>query len=471
MSQTNLFQANVSQGGDDPTRTARQVEIVDKWQANRGKGTLEAVTGFGKTRTALMAAERLINSPNAKTQRDLTVIVPSIELKKDWEEKLKYYDFPSRVFVVNTYINIYSLESPRETSLLVLDEFHRYHSPEHGRVFEATNYNFIFGTTATIDDTDPKFIRMKKLCPIIDTVSLEEATANNWVSDYTIFNLGIDMSPEEKEYYGRLGRQYNKYFKTFDFEFGTAMDCLSNKDARRDYARQIGWDEGAIMTHAVQFSRIVQKRKHFLYELPSKLTAAKEIINRFSDHIFISFSESTDFADRLAEELPDIAVPYHSSLATLIKVKGTDEVVAKSTKVNGKTKYKDLDTGIIHSWANIKKVYPKKKLKRLGKTRRRDQSIRLFKEEDNGIRLISTARALDEGFNVPRINASIVTSGSSKTRQSIQRLGRMIRQEEGKRAFQVEIYIRNTQDEVWLRSRQKESINVNWIDRIDEINI
>jgi len=469
MKQSDLFEVEEEGVVLDPVRTARQEEIVRKWKANNGRGTLLAVTGFGKSRTAMMAAKELLSSPNAKVERDVTVIVPSVNLYNEWKERLASYDFPSRVYIINTLVNEFSRERPLNTSLLIPDEFHRYHSDVHGTLFDIVNYNFVFGTTATVDDEDPKFVRMKQIAPIIDTVTLEEAREHDWVSDFTIYNLGIELSSKEDTYYKSLQKQYNKYFKTFDFDYGLAMECLSNDKLRKRHAEDLGWEEGAVMTHAVQLTRIVQKRKSFLYELPLKVELAEKIIRKFSDDIFITFSESNKIADELTRQMPDISVSYHSDLSTLITDKRTKEVIAESVTIDGKTRYKD-NTGRAYDWKSIKEAYPKLSLRRKGIKTRRKEALKLFKNKDNLTRAINTAKALDEGANIPQITASIVTSGTSKTRQSIQRLGRSIRKVKGKIAFQVEIYVKNTQDELWLRSRQKELVNIKWIDTINEIN-
>jgi superfamily II DNA or RNA helicase len=451
----------------DPVRTKRQLEAVDKWIANNGKGTLQAVTGFGKTHTVLLGAEKLVNSPNATYQRDVTVVTPSLEIKRSWEEQAKNYDFEIRVFTIQTLVRRFSRGHKLETSLLVLDEFHRYFSDVHGTVFDIVDYSFIFGTTATIDPSDPKFMPMRRYAPIIDTITLEEALEHGWVSHFDIYNLGVEMTQEEEAAYGSIQRSYNKYFKTFDFDFDMANRCLNDQYAREAVAKNQGVDPQLIMIHAANFFRTIQKRREFLYNLPQKVPITAEIIRRFSDDIFITFSLSTDFADQLDDELGDLSVAYHSSLPTLIVDKHTGERIAKGVKVDGKTRYKD-STGQTYDWKGIKKAYPKRNLLRKGKTRRRKEALETFRQSEK-CRVVSTAKALDEGFNVPGITASVVASGYSKVRQSIQRLGRMIRKQPGKRAFQVELYVKNTQEEVWLKKRQEDSINIKWITDINEI--
>lgn len=456
----------------DLSKDKRQKEVIEKWKLNNGKGTFLAVTGFGKTRVGTEGANELYNSSNAKNKRTVTTIVPNLELLDSWSRAFEEYDYPSQVMTVQTATRRYTKENPLRTSLLILDEVHRYSDEAEvfSTILDIVNYNFILNLSATLDPSDEKFRRLLEESPIIDQVTLHDARKNNWVSDFQIYNLGITMTQEEEYIYKGLSYDFNKYFKTFDFDYGHAMQCLQDDYTRKQHARNIGWKEEAVMVHAVQLSRTVQARKKFLYEIDSKVTACKKIVDRFSDKIFITFSQSTEFADNLAEEIGKEAVAFHSNLRTLIEDKDTKKTIAKAVKVDGKTKYKDTENNV-YTWKEIKQAYPNKKLSRKGSKTRRKEAIKKLKDGRSKIRVISTAKALDEGFDYPSINASIVASGTSKTRQSIQRLGRMIRQQKGKIAFQVELYIKDTQDEVWLRKRQKESININWINSINEIPI
>ena len=69
-------------------RTERQLEIVQKFADNKGRGTLLAATGFGKTFTAIMVILRMLKSrPKCK----IIVVVPTINLKNQWAKELKRY--------------------------------------------------------------------------------------------------------------------------------------------------------------------------------------------------------------------------------------------------------------------------------------------------------------------------------------------------------------------------------------------
>ncbi|MEZ4390298.1 MAG: DEAD/DEAH box helicase family protein [Polyangiales bacterium] len=58
-----------------------------------------------------------------------------------------------------------------------------------------------------------------------------------------------------------------------------------------------------------------------------------------------------------------------------------------------------------------------------------------------------TSRVLNEGVNLPAANVAIVLSGTASVREHVQRLGRILRRQEGKRAVLYEVITRNTAEE------------------------
>jgi len=88
---------------------------------------------------------------------------------------------------------------------------------------------------------------------------------------------------------------------------------------------------------------------------------------------------------------------------------------------------------------------------------------------DPAIRVIHTSKALDEGKDVPALEMALILSSSSAERQDLQRSGRAIRWVEGKQALVINLYIRDTQDERWLRERQKKSVNITWVNSVEAL--
>ena len=62
---------------------------------------------------------------------------------------------------------------------------------------------------------------------------------------------------------------------------------------------------------------------------------------------------------------------------------------------------------------------------------------------------------LNEGVDVPEASVAIVLSGTGAPREHVQRLGRVLRPMEGKRAILYEIVAENTSEEGTSRRRRR----------------
>jgi RNA polymerase primary sigma factor len=392
----------------DHPRTRRQQKIVNDWENNNRKGTLQACTGFGKTRCAILAMKR---AQEIFDETDLLVIVPTVYLKEQWNARLEKWDVDATVKVVNT-----AVKSHWDVDLLVLDEIHRYASPIFGQIFGRVDYDGILGLTATLPG-DEKYDHVRNHCPVFETVGLSEAQREGWVSDFLVYNVPIELDPRERKKYRKMNNKYHSHFSVFDHDFNVAMKCLNSDKAARDYANKTQMDYQDVKKHAVQFIRNVQNRKQFLYNLDSKIDAAEYLLEK-TDRKALVFSQSQEAANRVATRAPTEAKAYHSDMTE----------------------------------------------------KEKSRAMQAFKDEQDPIRCLCTARSLDQGADLPEVTLGIVVAGSSKPLQSIQRMGRTLRKE-GKRAIVVELYATNTQDERWLSKRQRKTPgrNIRRVGSVDDI--
>ncbi len=74
----------------------------------------------------------------------------------------------------------------------------------------------------------------------------------------------------------------------------------------------------------------------------------------------------------------------------------------------------------------------------------RSEILRRFKS--GAYRRIVTSKVLDEGIDVPDATLGVILSGTGSSREFIQRLGRLLRKKEGKKAQLVEIVSRQTKE-------------------------
>jgi len=71
------------------------------------------------------------------------------------------------------------------------------------------------------------------------------------------------------------------------------------------------------------------------------------------------------------------------------------------------------------------------------------------------ISILVTVKSLNEGLNVPSVNVGIVVSGNNVRRNTIQRMGRILRKQEGKKAVFYQLYCKNTKEYQDVRKRSE----------------
>ena len=307
------------------SRTSRQIEIVQKFADNKGRGTLLAATGFGKTYTAIMVILRLLKSrPKAK----VLVVVPTINLKNQWNKELTKHRVVKNceVIVINTaYKNKY------ECDLLICDELHSYGAEQFIKVFNTVKYEFIFGLTATIERTDGMHEVLLEYAPVIDEVPIEECHTNGWVSDYLVYNLAVPMLSNEEAEYKKANNQFRYAASQIGFggsqSFNNARRYLNDKDA----------DPHKRAMAAIYYSSM-RKRGDICKNSQAKIPVIKELLNRFNDRKALLFSASTKFADDVQEELGDICLSFHSK-----RTKKEQALILKKFK-DGRTKQRVISS-------------------------------------------------------------------------------------------------------------------------------
>ena len=107
MAELNLFQTD---------RTSRQKYCIKTWIKSKLHSTIEAATGFGKTRVALMSIKLLKKHlPNIRC----IIVVPTETLKEQWEQHLTENGliFNCEVHIINSLI-----KNKWKCDLLVIDK-------------------------------------------------------------------------------------------------------------------------------------------------------------------------------------------------------------------------------------------------------------------------------------------------------------------------------------------------------------
>ena len=394
----------------DEKKLKIQLEFKSKWEKNNHVGIFELPTGGGKTYAAILCMLDFQELPKL-------IVVPTIYLKDQWEEELtKHKVFNWKVLVINT-----AIKNEHIAGILVLDEIHRFASTEFSNIIDLvsfTNGKKVIGLTATLERNDKRHYVIEKYCPTVLKVSVKEALALKLIPEYIIYNLPVNMTEKEEKDYQIIDKGFHKFFGFFDHDFTLAMNCLKSPASRVALAMGSGFPEREILINAVNFVRYMRRRKEFLYSVESKNKILAKIIEKFKDKKIITFAETINTADILAKHIPN-SKAYHSKLKKRIK----------------------------------------------------DSTIEGYK--NNKFLVMHTARALDEGMDIPDIDIGIIHSSTSTKRQTIQRVGRLLRHNGDNIPMIINLYVAgrtDTQDKKWLINRIQGIPNVYWIDSINEIN-
>lgn len=373
-------------------RTERQKLCLTNWVKSNCRGVIQACTGFGKSRTGLMAIKlwRLKN-PNLST----IIVVPTKLLKDQWEKQV--VDIPNvSVQVINSAIKI-----NQQCDLLIIDEIHRTPADSFRQIFTNCKFNYILGLTATLERLDGKHEILKEICPICDTISVDEALENDWVSPYKEYLVLIE--PDDIATYNALNSEFQEHFEFFNWNFSLAMACVGPKGfATRNALRQQMCANNpklnpkavynAITYHATGLMRTMQGRKKYVNEHPKKIELARKIVQFRPFSKIITFSATIEVAKNLA-------------IGNVYTGKQSDK------------KSKDL--------------------------------LDKFNSESKGV--LSTVKRADEGLDVKGLNCAIILGQDSSPTRLTQRLGRVIRYEEGKTAEVFTLAIADTVELSWFR--------------------
>lgn len=76
--------------------------------------------------------------------------------------------------------------------------------------------------------------------------------------------------------------------------------------------------------------------------------------------------------------------------------------------------------------------------------------------------------ALNEGLDIPLLDAGISAAGDSSTLVFLQSIGRVIRKQEGRKSLFINLYANNTREKDWVKQKTSESISYN-LKNLDEL--
>lgn len=349
---------------------------------------------LGKTRVALNLIDAFTTkNPEAQT----LVVVPTQILKDQWIQQIdeRGLGLNARVEVINSVIKLDWI-----CDLLVIDECHTCVSQTFVEIFNRVTYKYILCLTGTMERLDMRHLILEKFAPICDRITIEEAEQNGWVSPHKEYLVLLNVDLTE---YNEWTRKFNSYFSYMNYNFSLGMKLATDPIFRNSWAKQMGLDSKKTAAIAMDWMRMMKKRKDFIQNHPRKLEVAKKIIEARKDKKIMTFSATIKQAESFG-----FGYVVHSD---------------KKSKENKETleAFNNAESGVLHS-----------------------------------------SKACNTGLDLKGINCEIIMNTDSSKIKKVQTVGRGLRFEQGKTTEIFTLVIAGTQEVKWFtNSKASKVITIN----------
>jgi superfamily II DNA or RNA helicase len=401
--------------------TKDQLEAVDQWVSNGYKGSIIYSTGTGKTEiafecakraaTALGLAENTVSENNRpekvssyRTPFNILFLVPRVVLVEQNISRLIKYGVPKeyigayfgerkepREITITTYQSaVNNTDLIRNSHMIVFDEVHSVSdtatslSTIFNTVKEANNSKkLLLGLTATIDEQDPRYETILSLMPPVKKYMIKEAVRDKRLVKPIVIPIKVHLTYDEKNMYAEYSKKIRNISGYLNSSDPKSISSLLSK-------------RGHLAGLARAWFANVKNRKILLNCAQNKLLAATEIITRKhpSERIMV-FSETIESLQRLQ---------------AMLQNKGTQSEII---------------------YAKLKSEQRQKILSQWGK-----QFLALL-----------SVHTLEIGYDVPEVSVAIILASTSNMNQIVQRIGRIVRNYEGKeKALIYNVYLSDTGD-------------------------
>lgn len=394
---------------------AWQEACIEAWLEKQGRGIVQVVTGAGKTILALYAAKEL--QLRLTKRLNIVIIVPKTFLVGQWKASIlshqkdlgitrgdigwvhgnhhQAHDKPVMIYVINsaryTLANTLAVMLKRgEPVLLIADECHHYASEENRKIFSFLEalppmyhkqYHAL-GLSATPQVNGFEAHLVPALGKLFYTYGFNEAMQQGVINQAVIHNIEITMTDMQKLTYseltGRISNTRHRLVKLVPalgkikgvaFFFAIQDLCSSSNETIAELARLLL----GLYQQRRALINLVPQRIECTFDLILLLDQKSKIII-FGERI----TQSEELYERLKRRYPKEVVHYHSEMGE------TERIIALENYRSGEA------------------------------------------------RILVSCKALDEGLDIPSADVGIVLSCTSEQRQRVQRMGRVLRRQEGK---------------------------------------
>ena len=372
-----------------------QIEKFNLWVQEGMKGIVEAVTGTGKTRFAMVAADRFLRCAAQEGIRaKVLIIVPNKVLLHQWEKSINEYliTFKKREYRVgflgdgykqslrhvdiligiSNSVLLYKTLPQDEVGLIIGDEVHHYGTELAMDMLEE-EFAYRLGLTAyleRVDDNGVDEVIIPYFGPIIGRLQYAEAIDEGYIAPFRVMFLLVEMTPVERREYEEISQSISSQSSKLMRKYGS---YVGGDTSLSDVLKRFRKTDKMIQT----YDNTIRVRKSMLTKFSSKLDALSVLYDA------IKGSNGT-FGFTQTEQL---------GIDVLNRCKQNG---VKSELLTGKTP-QEKRQGVMSAFRN------------------------------HILDMIIAPKLLDEGVDVPSADMAIILGRNTSMRQSIQRIGRVVR--------------------------------------------
>jgi len=377
---------------------AWQVSAFSEWVLHGRQGMIEAVTGSGKSLLGALAAAEALDDGYA-----VLIVVPTQILCDQWIEgplkSLLNADLINKIGNANSRIapdttaivpgkitvavmksivdNPEYLPGTEFNSCLIADEIHNYGGPETSNVL-GKNFRRRLGMTATLSDSESIGLFKNYFAgdPLFE-YDFETAVADHAVSNYDLVMIGVQPNDLEKDLYTEAEYQVRSARNEIIEKFRIPRDSL-------------GFEKGLVALENA--------------EKASELVAHYKSAKKRADSIIANSQSKLKAINTVAE---------------FVGARG-NTIVFSDVNSNAKNVQQILaNEGVIGEVVNAE-VLPA------------DRRIFVQNLADKKISALISPKALDEGIDIKGLTVGLFVGVQGQRRRLIQRLGRVLRVQQGK---------------------------------------
>ena len=397
-----------------------QIDAVNAWIDNDFRGTIVYSTGTGKTEIAFECAKRVgcryyssssstssssTSSTSSSTSTlNVLLMVPRIILIEQNIKRLVSYGIPKdkigayfgerkqiREITICTYQSIIrNLDIIRRSNMVIFDEIHliRDTAKIFSKIFDVViedHKKAILGLTATLDEKDlSKYNTILTLLPPVKRYPIKNAVNDKRLAKPIVIPLKVNLTEKEQNDYDTYSAKIKKISNRFKKYDAESMTGLLRKG-------------GFVSGMAKAWFLNIRKRKLLLSCAENKLLSALNLITKkFPNEKIMIFSETIDSISKLRD---------------MLELEGTKAMIIDSNTNSRKRQ------SILNQWG--REFYP-----------------------------LLSVHTLEIGFDIPQVRIEVILATTSNMNQVIQRIGRVIRKQEGKDlALIYVIYVSDTKDD------------------------